>query len=528
MNRGTLIPDSAEVKLMCLRQKGGAVQIELSATRSSSQCPSCGRLSSRVHSRYWRTISDLPWEGIPVSILLRARKFFCVEERCSRRIFTEQLPGTVARYARRSCRSSEALSSVTLALGGRAGARLARKLGLLVSGSTMLRALRKRPRPSAFSAPRVLGIDEWAWKKGHRYGTILCDLEQRRVIDLLPNRSTETVAAWLRQHPSVQVVSRDRASSFADAIAKGAPKALQVADRWHLLNNLLETLVRSLERHRHTMNEVGKQMIRKSAAPPLAEELGASPTLATRRTLQKREHRLAIYQELIRLLDAGTNRSEASRQLGVGLRTVQRWLACGVFPERKHRVFPSIVDAYGSHLEKRYGEGCRNIMLLWQELRERGFEGQSSTVRAWLRQRFGSPKKAKTSPLAKRSILIGHQRIAWLMLKANPIENRYLKALYRASPEIASLAHVARGLFEIIRKRDAAAWPTWLEAAESSPYAPFARHLRRDKDAVAAALQLPWSNGMVEGQIHRLKLIKRQMYGRASFDLLRLRVLHSD
>jgi transposase len=137
----------------------------------------------------------------------------------------------------------------------------------------MLRALRKRPRPSAFSAQRVLGIDEWAWKKGHRYGTILCDLEQRRVIDLLPNRSTEMVAAWLRQHPSVQVISRDRASSFADAIAKGAPKALQVADRWHLLNNLLETLVRSLERHRHTMNEVGKQMIRKSAVPPLAEEL---------------------------------------------------------------------------------------------------------------------------------------------------------------------------------------------------------------------------------------------------------------
>jgi hypothetical protein len=213
-------------------------------------------------------------------------------------------------------------------------------------------------------------------------------------------------------------------------------------------------------------------MICKSAAAPLAEELRAAPISASRRTLQKREHRLGIYQELIRLLEAGTNRSEASRQLGVGLRTVQRWLACGVFPERKHRAFPSIVDVYGPHLEKHYEEGCWNITLLWQELRERGFQGQSSTVRAWSRQRFGSPKKAKTSPLAKRSILIGHQRIAWLMLKANPISNSYLKALYRASPEIASLAHVARGLFEIIRKRDAVAWPTWLQAAESSPYAP--------------------------------------------------------
>jgi transposase len=402
MNRGTLIPNSSEVKLICLQPKAGAIQVELRACQPSSLCPGCGSRSSRVHSRYRRTIGDLPWEGLPVRILLQARKFFCVDERCSRRIFTEQLPGMVGRYARRSCRSSEALSSITLALGGRAGARLARKLGLLASRPTLLRELCKRARPSASASPRVLGIDDWAWKKGHRYGTILCDLEQGRVIDLLPNRSTETIAAWLRQHPSVQVVSRDRASSFADAIAKGAPRAVQVADRWHLLNNLFETLVRSLERHRRTMNDVAKQIVRKSAAPSVE----VPSTQALRRKLRNREDRLSIYQELMRLIDAGMNRSEASRQVGVGLRTVQRWLACGVFPERKHRVFPSIVDAYGPHLEKRYGEGCRNILQLWQELKDRGFEGQSSTVRGWLRQRFGSPKKALASPLAKRSIPI--------------------------------------------------------------------------------------------------------------------------
>jgi transposase len=525
MNQGTLVPNSAEVELICLRPKGGMIQVELHACQPSSRCPSCGSRSFQIHSRYRRTIADLPWEGLPVSILLNARKFFCADERCSRRIFTEQLPGTVGRYARRSCRSSDALSSITLALGGRAGALLAQKLGLLASRPTLLRELSKRARPAASDSPRVVGIDEWAWKKGHRYGTILCDLEQGRVIDLLPNRSTETVAAWLREHPSVEVVSRDRASSFADAIAKGAPHAVQVADRWHLLNNLFETLVRSLERHRRTMSDVAKQIVCKGAS--VAEGQEVPSTQALQRKMRNREHRLSIYQELMSLVDAGMNHSEASRQMGVGLRTVQRWLACGVFPERKHRVFPSIVDAYGPHLEKRYGEGCRNILQLWQELKDRGFEGQSSTVRGWLRQRFGSPKKATVSPLPKRSVPIGHQRIAWLMLKTNPTRNRYLKTLYHASPDIAALAHVARDLFEIIRKRDAAAWPGWLEAAESSPYAPFARHLRRDQDAVAAALQLPWSNGIVEGQIHRLKLIKRQMYGRASFDLLRLRVLHS-
>jgi transposase len=377
MNQGTLIPSSAEAQLICLRQRAGVIEVELRTHRSSSLCPDCGRRSFRVHSRYWRTFADLPWEGIPVMIRLRARKFFCDEERCSRRIFTEQLQGTLVRYSRRSRRSKEALSSITLALGGRAGARLARKLGLLASASTLLRELRKRVGPSASSALRVLGIDEWAWKKGHRYGTILCDLEQGRVIDLLPNRSTETVAAWLRQYPSIEVVSRDRASSFADAIAKGAPKAIQVADRWHLLNNLFETLVRSLERHRGTMNEVARQMVCESAAQSFVGEHGEASTTASRRTLMKREHRLGIYQDLNRLLDAGTSQSEASRQLGVGLRTVQRWLASGVFPERKYRAFPSIVDAYGPHLEKRYGEGCRNILLLWQEVRDLGFEGQS-------------------------------------------------------------------------------------------------------------------------------------------------------
>jgi transposase len=382
MNRGTLVPNTAEVALICLRQKTGAIQVELRAHQSSSLCPGCGRRSSRVHSRYWRTIADLPWEGIPVRILLQARKFFCVDERCPRRIFTEQLPGTVAPYARRSCRLSEALSSVTLALGGRAGARLARELGFLASGSTLLRELRKRARPSASAAPRVLGIDEWAWKKGHRYGSILCDLEQGRVIDLLPSRSTEEVADWLRQHPSVEVVSRDRAGSFGAAIAKGAPAAVQVADRWHLLNNLVETLARSLERHRHTMKEVRDLLEAPSALavpPPIPEQ---PRTQQDKRKEQCRAQRLEQYELMKRLIDGGMDHSEASRRIGIPLRTVQRWLACGVFPERKHRKFPSTVDEFGEHLDRRYRESCSNATQLWREVKQLGFSGQACMILA--------------------------------------------------------------------------------------------------------------------------------------------------
>ena len=527
MNRGTLIPSSAEVDLICLRPKAGLIHVELRACQAVSFCPGCGSRSSRVHSRYRRTLADLPWEGIPVQISLRARKFFCVDERCTRRIFTEPLPGTVSRYARRSDRASDALSWVTLALGCRARARLARKLGLLASRTTLLHELRRRVSSSAPSAPRVLGIDEWAWKKGHRYGTMLCDLEQGRVIDLLPTRDSDTVAGWLRQHPGVQVVSRDRAGAFADAIRRGAPNAVQVADRWHLLNNLVDTLLRSLERHRGTVREVRDGL---EATP--ADQLPLSydqdlQTVASQRTQQKRKARLELYQQMTELIARGKSQSEAAASVGISLRTVQRWITTGVFPERKHRVFPSHVDAFGPYLEKRFAEGCTNASQLWREIRQQGFRGNISGVWRWLQRRFVSLRTSELTPPMKRRPPLCLEHVAWLMLKADPRRHLFLKALYRTSSELEALGHAARGFFEMIRNRDAVAWPQWLESAAHSPLASFARRLERDRSAVDAALRLPWSNGMVEGHIHRLKLIKRQMYGRAGFDLLRLRVLHS-
>lgn len=449
MNRGTLIPSSAEVELICLRPKVGLIQVELRACQPVSVCPSCGSRSSRVHSRYRRTIADLPWEGIAVQILLRARKFFCVDERCTRRIFTEQLPETVRRYARRSCRSSEALSCVALALGGRAGARLARKLGLLASRTTLLHELRRRAHPYAPSSPRVLGLDEWAWKKGHRYGTMLCDLEQGRVIDLLPTRDAETVAAWLRQHPNVQVVSRDWAGAFADAIHKGAPNAVQVADRWHLLNNLMDTLLRSLERHRGTVREVRETLETPSRTQFVrSSDPEDSQTLASQRTQQKRKCRLELYQQMIELIARGKSQAEAATSVGLSLRTVQRWITTGVFPERKHRVFPSHVDAFGSYLEKRFAEGCTNAAQLWREIKQQDFRGNASSVWGWLRRRFGRLRTSGTTPHVKRTPPLCLEHVAWLMLKADPQRHRYLKALYRTSPELKALGHTARSLLK--------------------------------------------------------------------------------
>jgi len=227
-----------------------------------------------------------------------------------------------------------------------------------------------------------------------------------------------------------------------------------------------------------------------------------------------------------RLVDGGMNHSQDARHIGIPFRTVQRWMACGVFPERKERRFPNSVDEFGEHLKKRYRDGCRNATQLWREIKQLGFSGRGSSVWRWLRRRFGTSGEVSVSPRTSRAFSISPQHVAWLILRANLPKCRYLQAIYNVSPQIAAMAQTAQKFFEMIRARNAAAWPQWLQEAQNSPLASFAHRLRRDQSAVDAALRMPWSNGMIEGHIHRLKLLKRQMYGRAGFDLLRLHVLN--
>jgi transposase len=499
----------------------------LRACRSSSACPVCGTISVRIHSRYLRKLGDLPWEKLPVLIFLHARKFFCAGKECRRRIFTEPLPGTALRYARRTRRAAETLDWITLALGGQAGARLARRLGLLIDGSTLLRQLRRRIRPTPAAAPRVLGIDDWAWRKGHRYGTILCDLEAGTVVDLLPDRESGTVATWLRSHPGTEIVSRDRASAYAEATRRAAPQAVQVADRWHLMRNLSEALRNALEPHRRVMTQAAKTV--QGSKPTATLDPDAAPatpsdTLSVRN--RSRERRLGLYQEMRALLDNGVSQSDIARKLPISLQTVQRWIRAGTFPERSPRLFPNAVKPHAAYLDRRLLEGCRNVSQLWRELRDRGFRGQHSSVWYWLRQHRGHSMKIVAAGPLKSTLRTSPQQTAWQILKETPSAQPYLDELYRCSPEIGALARLGREFFRIVRTRDLSAWPQWVEATSNTTLSHFARRLVRDHDAIQAALTLPWSNGPVEGQVHRLKLIKRQMYGRASFDLLRLRVLY--
>ena len=492
-------------------------------------CPACGQASRRVHSRYSRQLSDLPWEGIPIKIELRVRRFFCGVEDCGQRIFTERLPNTVRRYGRRTCRLSAALEQVTLALGGAAGSRLAEQLGIVASGSTLLRGLRQKAETVVSVSPRVVGIDDWAWRKGQRYGTILCDLERGRVIDLLPDRSAESTAAWLRGHPGIEIVSRDRASLYAEAAAKAVPHAIQVADRWHLLRNLSEALTGALAPHHRLMTEAARAVSKKPEAP-LAEKsavVAPNTTRADRAKRRSRERRAARYESVIEQVHNGLSQAEISRTLGIDRRTIRRWTRAGDLPERRPVSRTSSVDPYRQYLDRRWQEGCRNASQLWREMRERGFTGRPGVVRNWIRKQHGSPASRFHREPVGPPPRVSPRHTAWQILKQCESSRPYLDELYRRSSEIATCANLAQEFFRIVRQRDIAAWRNWPEEARHSPLASFAKHLCRDEAAVRAALEYNWSNGPVEGNVHRLKLIKRSMYGRAKFDLLRLRVLQT-
>lgn len=350
----TLLPAPGLLRLECVVPTVGVITLAAAAVQTAATCPLCGRSSGRVHNRYRRTVADLPWQGIAIRLELTTRRFFCDNGACRRVVFTEPQPQVVARYARHTDGLANALRLIGYALGGEAGARLARELGLTVSPDTLLRRLR-HAAPSPVETPRSLGVDDWAFRKGHRHGTILVDLERRCPVDLLPDREAGTLAAWLRVHPGVQAVSRDRTSAYAQGAREGAPGAVQVADLWHLLRNLGDTFARLLLRHQGRFPEAAKQPIR-GGAVAMTETVPPSlpPTCKEQESARRREQRLAHYTRTHELRGRGLAIEAIARQVGVGQRTVNRYLRADTFPERSRRRHPARpLDAFSAHLRRR-------------------------------------------------------------------------------------------------------------------------------------------------------------------------------
>ena len=301
---------------------------------AQNACPLCGGLSGQIHSHYTRTLADLPWQGLAVAVQVRARRFRCANVGCPRRVFTERLPAVAPPRARRTARLGSIQRHIGLALGGEAGSCLAAWLSMPVSGDTLLRLVRAAEL-EAHPSPRVVGIDEWAWRRGQRYGAIICDLERGRVIDLLPERSSETVAAWLRQHPGVEVVARDRSGAYSDGARQGAPGAMpaanasrfgEVADRWHLLRNLGDALQGAVDRHRGAVRQAARAVAQEQTAGQGETAPPPYSTKATRLLADRRARRQGRYEELSRLRRSGLSAEAIAPALGMSATAARRWL----------------------------------------------------------------------------------------------------------------------------------------------------------------------------------------------------------
>jgi transposase len=510
--------------------------IVASPRRGSAACPGCAAPSCRVHSRYERTIDDLPWQGRPVTLRVRARRFRCLNPACARQTFAERLADAAPAAARRTGRLADLQHHLAIALGGEAGARLAARLGTATSPDTLLRmARRSGPVRAPRSPVRVLGVDDWAWRRGHRYGTVLVDLERNRVLDLLPDRQAQTLAAWLKANPGIEVVARDRAGAYADGVRQGAPDAVQVADRWHLLRNLGDAVHAITERHHAAARRVGRELL---AGPPVADIPGDlaidRTTAAERRGEAARTRRQARFDEAMRLHAAGASLSDIARRLGADRKTLRRWLRAGAIPSRRPPRRGGLLDPHRDHIERRWAEGCRNAARLWRELVALGFPGRPATVRAWAAQRRRAEPNGCRVPMTADGRLWrppSGRRVARLLMAdagtLSVLDRAFAARLLEEVPALSATIAAAKRLALLLRRKSDEALDDVLTAAGATPLAGFAAELRRDIGAVQAALDLPWTTSPVEGQIGRIKMIKRTMYGRAGFVLLRARVLHA-
>jgi transposase len=482
-----------------------------------------------------------------VCLQLRVRKWFCGNRRCRRRIFTERLPTVAAPWARRTLRHAQRLIALGLALGGKAGVQLGHAWAVVVSRNTLLRVLRKQPTLS-FPTPKVLGVDDFALRKRQTYGTVLIDLERRHPVALLPDRTAETVAQWLRAHPGVKVIARDRSTAYADGARQGAPAATQGADRFHLFQNLREALDQVFSTYSHVLDAVNETMCPRpvplpngALAVPVPPHAISLP--AQQRAAERQARRQARHTQVWTLRRQGWTAPAIAQQVGLSLRTVQRDLRSATFAGRKRRSDrgDSVLNPYKPYLLERWNAGCYNAMRLFRDLRQRGYAGGYGVVAAYarrLRQAQGLPPGHRRSRQPLPAVAeppcqpLTPRRATWLVLrhetKRTDTETQQLTALRAQQAEVAEAMDLAQDFATLVRQRQPTQLDPWLQRATTSAVDAvrrFATGLYEDYEAVKAGVTLPWSSGPVEGHINRLKMLKRQMFGRARLDLLSRRFL---
>jgi transposase len=509
-------------------------------------CPLCGTPALRVHSRYTRQITDLPCSGQQVRLLVQVRKCFCQVPGCARKIFLERLTPFVEPWARVTRRLYQIVQILGLATGGRLGIRVTDRLGIETSRHTILRRIMALPTELVREVSQI-GIDDFSFRRGRKFGTIIVDLQTHKVLDVLADRTADTSAAWIAAHPEIELVSRDRGGDYAAAARKAAPQATQTADRFHLLKNLGEALEGVLARHfaahRKRQTETAK------ASPILALQTPQSSNMLPKNVVlsqAKREERLAQYQQVVALRQLGFSQTAIAEQTGIGHATVSRWLRNGTFPEQKPRPRKASVDPHLPQLIERWEAGCHTIAELHRELVADGYSHQYNSVYRRLARSFPEePKKRFTRSLPEgqkkqeapdqlpHPPVLARQAMFLFLRRPEELsaeEQETLVLLRSLHPEIDRAYELVQQFAQMLRTRTGERLDDWLCHVKESrirEFQGFVAGVIRDKAAVVAGLTLPQNNGLVEGKVNKLKLIKRMGYGRAGFPLLRQRVLHA-
>lgn len=571
----TLFPWLKQLGLDEIQVNEETIIFGFSSLQTEGICPCCQQASADVHSSYQRRLADLPWGGSQVVLDVSVHKIFCSMPACPQKIFYERVEPVAVPYARRTQRLYEEQQQLGLALGGAVGARTAQRQGMPVSPATLLRQVRQSVLPVS-TTPRKLGVDDWALRKGTSYGTILVDLERHQPVDLLPDRSAETLSRWLQAHPGVEMITRNRAKEFIEGASQGAPTAIQVADRFHLIQNLREMLQHLLERHQAALRAATKTGITlpipaesdqsldtvvatslQAVRPPYPApaNVTASPVKQTKASQQREAHRnqrLARYQQVRALHAEGLSQRVIARQLHISIHVVRHFLQADHFPERAtRRPVASKLDPFLPFLEQQLAADHDNALQLWRELRDQhGYKGSRALVSRWVAhhrhlcpmlpshfpkpKRRGKPPQPSSEHVTQRQPILSARQAAWLLLRPpeelDEAQAQFRQRLCDSAPQIKTVDSFAHEFIDLLHRRSSDSFSGWLtraEATEIPELVSFVTSLRSDYAAIAAALSYPDSNAQCEGQVNRLKLIKRSMYGRAKFDLLCLRVLLS-
>jgi len=490
-------------------------------------------------------VRDLPVQGKSVIIRLHARKFLCGNQACSQRVFCERFGEVIAPFARMTARLEAALTSLALFTSAKSAERIGQVLGYAGSASTLLRCAH-RYQPPVVAASHI-SVDDFAFRRGHAYGTIIVDLSTNRPIELLCERSVDSLTTYLEAHPEVQVVARDRDPRYAEAISMAAPDAMVIIDRWHLLRNLTDAFERLVANHSSDWRETLQAHLDKQhadAQDKLAADDGSNTTplerprrisIITPRQQQKttadHERRQHLIDQAHELRSLGWPKAKIAKHLHLDPNTVATYLKLDTPPDHaRRRPTPSPLDEHLPFLQRRWREGCRNAAQLTRELREHGYQGTRRTVTRYVRHWRTDDEDQPVDITAIRppiAILDQPNKLAWNLLKDEP--DPTTQQLLDHVSDAEHHANLARAGINAIRHHDIDAWNAWCRVILQQPNNPLKRFvtgLKTDYPAVINALTHPYSNGPTEGNVNRLKLIKRTMYGRASFQLLRNKVLY--